>query len=376
MSKKKNTPRRGACGNPEVPTSDALDLTHELERLDRALVEMLNQRAEVQRAAAERSRGPADSGNSLAADEQCLQRVMAENRGPLHAQAVRAIFRELLSGSRALLQPKHVVYLGPEYSYSHLAAVEQFGLSSELIPVGTIAAVFDAVNRGQADFGLVPIENSTDGRIADTLDMFARLPLRICGEVQLRIHHYLLGKCSRSEVLEVYSKPQALSQCRAWLARHLPEARLVEMASTTAAARLATEKPGAAAIASRQAGVNYGLDVIAADIEDNRHNVTRFAIIGGHSAARSGDDKTSLMFELPHQPGALADATAVFKRSRLNLTWIESFPMPDPPNEYLFFVEFQGHPADPGVEQALAALTRKTVRLEVLGSYPATTPIG
>ncbi len=225
------------------------------------------------------------------------------NRGPLHAEAVRAIFRELLSGSRALLRPKHVVYLGPEYSYSHLAAVEQFGLSSELIPVATIAAVFDAVNRGQADFGLVPIENSTDGRVADTLDMFARLPLRICGEVQLRIHHYLLGKCSRSEVREVYSKPQALSQCRAWLARHLPEARLVEMASTTAAARLATEKPGAAAIASRQAGVNYGLDVIAADIEDNRHNVTRFAVIGDHSAARSGNDKTSLMFELPHQPG-------------------------------------------------------------------------
>ncbi len=175
-----------------------------------------------------------------------------------------------------------------------------------------------------------------------------------------------------SEVREVYSKPQALSQCRTWLASHLPEARTVEMASTAAAARLAAEKPGAAAIASRQAGVHYALDVIAADIEDNRHNVTRFAVIGDQSPARTGNDKTSLMFELPHQPGALADAMAIFKRNRLNLTWIESFPMPNTPNEYLFFVEFQGHPAEPGAERALAALARKTVRLEVLGSYPAT----
>jgi chorismate mutase/prephenate dehydratase len=148
------------------------------------------------------------------------------------------------------------------------------------------------------------------------------------------------------------------------------------MASTAAAARLAAEKPGAAAIASRQAGVNYGLDVIAAGIEDNRHNVTRFAVIGGHSPARSGNDKSSLMFELVHQPGALADAMAIFKRSQLNLTWIESFPMPDTPNEYLFFVEFQGHPDDSCVERALTALRRKTVRLEVLGSYPASEPIG
>jgi chorismate mutase/prephenate dehydratase len=265
--------------------------------------------------------------------------------------------------------------LGPEYSFSHLAAVEQFGQSAELVPVATIAAVFDALNRAQADFGLVPIENSTDGRVADTLDMFARLPLRICGEVQLRIHHCLLGKCRRSQVQEVFSKPQALSQCRTWLARHLPEARTVEMASTAAAAKLAVEKPGAAAIASRQAGSNYGLDVIAPEIEDNRHNVTRFAIIGDQPPPRTGDDKTSIMFELPHQPGALADAMSIFKRHQLNLTWIESFPMPDTPNEYLFFIEFQGHPEDSGANRAITTLHRRAVRLEVLGSYPATEPI-
>ncbi len=211
--------------------------------------------------------------------------------------------------------------------------------------------------------------------MADTLDMFARLPVRICGEVQLRIHHYLLGKCLRSEVREVYSKPQALSQCRMWLARHLSEARTVEIASTAAAARLAAEKPGAAAIASRQAGINYGLDFLAEEIEDNRHNVTRFAVIGERPGRRTGNDKTALMFELPHQPGALADAMSIFKRNRLNLTWIESFPMPETPNEYLFFVEFQGHPDEMRAKRALAALASKTVRLEVLGSYPAAQPI-
>jgi chorismate mutase/prephenate dehydratase len=285
------------------------------------------------------------------------------------------VFRELISGTRELVRRVLVVYLGPEYSYSHLATVQRFGSSAELIPAATIAAVFDAVNRRQADFGVVPIENSTDGRVADTLDMFARLPLRICGEVQLRIHHYLLGKCKRPEVQEVYSKPQALSQCRTWLARHLPAARTIEMASTAAAARLAAEKPGAAAIASRQAGVNYGLDFLAEQIEDNRHNVTRFAVIGDSPPKRTGNDKTSLMFELPHQPGALADAMSIFKRNRLNLTWIESFPMPETPNEYLFFVEFQGHPEEQRARRAVASLARKTVRLEILGSYPATEPM-
>ena len=208
---------------------------------------------------------------------------------------MRAIFRELLSGTRALAKTLRVAYLGPTYSYSHLAAIERFGNSAELVPVATIAAVFEELSRKHVDFGLVPIENSTDGRVADTLDMFTRLPVRICGEVQLRIHHYLLGKCARGEIKEVYSKPQALSQCRDWLAKHLPLARPVEMTSTAAAAQLAAEKPGAAAIASLQAGVNYGLNVLAEKIEDNANNITRFAVIGDHEATphrarQDGDD--------------------------------------------------------------------------------------
>jgi chorismate mutase/prephenate dehydratase len=328
----------------------------EAKKIERQLVELLNQRATLA--------GDVDPG------------AFAKlSNGPLSETAIAGIARELASGIRALTHATRVAYLGPEYSYSYIAALERFGTSAELVPVGTIASVFEEVERGQSKFGLVPIENSTDGRIVDTLGTFAKKPLRITGEVLLRIHHNLLGKGSRADIKEVYSKPQALSQCREWLAKHLPDARLVEMSSTTKAAELAAEKPGVAAIASRQAGVAYGLEVIAANIEDNADNVTRFAVIGGEQPKRTGSDKTSLMFQIHHRPGSLADTMHIFKRNKLNLTWIESFPLPGAKAEYLFFVELEGHAADLKVRRALAALEQKTMRLSVLGSYPKGSPV-
>jgi chorismate mutase/prephenate dehydratase len=289
---------------------------------------------------------------------------------------VRAVFRELLGGMRAAQQPMRVAYLGPEYSYSHLAAIHRFGQSVELVPVASIAAVFEEVSHGQADFGLVPMENSTDGRVSDTLEMFARSTVRICGEVPLRIHHHLLGRGARGSIHEVVSKPQALSQCRNWIARHLPGVTTVEVASTSEAARRACESPGTAAIASLQAGVNYHLDVLARNIEDNPGNLTRFAVIGHQAAERTGEDKTALLFEIPHQPGSLADAMAVFKRSRLNMTWIESFPVPNHAGRYWFFVEFVGHQDDLRARRAIAVLGKKTLRLDVLGSFARMEAIG
>jgi chorismate mutase/prephenate dehydratase len=263
-----------------------------------------------------------------------------------------------------------VAYLGPKYSFSHLAAIDRFGDGPDLTPVATIKAVFESIHFHQTDFGIVPIENSTDGRIVDTLDMFARLPTPITGEVELAIHHHLLGKCARGEVLEVYSKPQALSQCREWLAKNLPQAKTIEMTSTAIAAQIAADKVGAAAVASMEAGRHYGLAVIDSNIEDNKNNLTRFAVIGGPAPARTGRDKTALMFAIAHKPGALADAMTVFKRGGLNLTWIESFPMPGTRNEYLFFVELEGHQADARVKRAVDTLRRKAARLDILGSYP------
>ncbi len=206
--------------------------------------------------------------------------------------------------------------------------------------------------------------------------MFTRVRVQISGEVQLRIHHTLLGRGSRSQIKKVCSKPQALSQCRGWLAKNMPSAELVATTSTTAAAERAVAEQDVAAIASRQAGVQYGLEVLAANIEDNKANITRFAVIGDSSAARSGNDKTAMLFQLPHKPGALADAMNVFKRKRLNLTWIESFPLVGQPNEYLFFVELQGHEKDLRVRQALSTLEKKTELLEVLGSYASSKPVG
>ena len=317
-----------------------------------------------------------DDAESTLGNVKWAMELAKTSQGPLFEDCVQAALRELGSGIRRLIEPVRVAYLGPEYSYSYLATIERFGQSAELVPVGTIAAVFEEVHARQSQFGMVPIENSTDGRIVDTLDMFSRVPVKICGEVQLAIHHNLLGRCKQQEITNVYSKPQALSQCRSWLSRHLPQAKLIETASTTAAAQLAATEQGAAAVASLQAGKNYGLDVISPNIEDNKHNVTRFAVIGEHAGERTGCDKTSLLFEIPHQPGALADIMTIFKSCKLNMTWIESFPIAGTPNEYLFFVEIEGHQDDKELKQALKELGATTVRLEVLGCYEVSQVVG
>ncbi len=268
------------------------------------------------------------------------------------------------------IRQNSIAYLGPEFSYSYSAAAKYFGATDSLQAVNTIGAVFEEIASGHSDYGVVPIENSTDGRIVDTLTMFIRNPIRICGEVLLPIHHNLLSKCDRKDIREVYSKPQALSQCRGWLTSHLPEARWVEVASTATAAKIATTTPNSAAVASREAGIHHGLDTIAECIEDNQDNVTRFAIIGDESVNATGDDKTSLMFQVPHKPGALADVMVMFRDNSLNLTWIESFPVPGKANEYFFFVELEGHESQPNVRAALNSLAKSAIRLDFLGSYP------
>jgi chorismate mutase/prephenate dehydratase len=341
-----------------------------LQRIDESLVQLLNQRAELVMKAHQLAKTSGQAFPLSGLVEEALARAMELNKGPLPAGCVRAVFRELLSGTRWLIRELRIAFLGPLYSYSHLAAMQRFGQSVEFMPVGTIAAVFEEVNRGHSDFGLVPVENSTDGRVADTLDMFTRLPVHICGEVEVAVHHFLLGKGPRTEIKEVYSRPQALSQCRNWLAKHLPIARTIEVTSTSTAAQLAAEKPGAAAIASLEAGVHYGLNVLAENIEDLPGNTTRFALIGDQSAPRTGRDKCALMFQVEHRPGALAEAMNVFKQNRLNLTWIESFPIPGSRRAYLFFVELEGHESDPRVRRATTTLERKTLRLEILGSFP------
>jgi chorismate mutase/prephenate dehydratase len=389
MANRKKRARKRTQPSGEKPDSQQVDdrfadqcnaslgnLRSDLERLDHEILDLLNHRAllaeEIGRLKAKSEQPVYDPQR----EADVVEWAVESNLGPLRDEAVAAVFRELVSGCRAVQSPTRVAYLGPQFTFSHLAAIARFGQSAELVPVGTIAAVFEEVERGQAQFGVVPMENSTDGRVSDTLECFARSRVRICAGLPLRIHHCLLGIGSRDAVRSVYSKPQPLSQCRNWLARHLPNVELHEVASSAEAARRAKADPQAAAVASVQAGVNYGLPVLVRNIEDNPDNVTRFAVISTRSAERTGNDKTALMMEIAHQPGALADAMAVFKRNRLNMTWIESYPIPGSLGRYLFFVEFELHQDDPSARRAITALSKSAVRLEVLGSYAQTEPIG
>ena len=351
-------------------------LRRELDVVDREILAAINRRAAIAQQIGRAKQADNAQVYDPAREAEVLEQAVANNAGPLPADTVRAVFRELVSGTRALQTPIRVAYLGPEFTFSHLAAIERFGQSAELVPVSTIAAVFEEVERGQVLFGVVPMENSTDGRVSDTLDCFSRSPARICGELPLRIHHCLLGIGARDEIRTVYSKPQPLSQCRNWLAKHLPNATLAEVGSTAAAAKAAKGQANAAAIASRQAGIHYELPSIVENIEDNTDNITRFAIISGETAAKTGRDKTALMFEIAHEPGALADTMAIFKRNRLNMTWIESFPIPGHRGRYLFFVEFVGHHNEPRARRAIEMLAKKSLRLEVLGSYAQVEPVG
>ncbi len=346
-------------------------LRSQIDRLDLQILKLVNERAAH---AAEIGRLKNDQGTEVFSpvrEEEVLQNVLAASKGPLDETSIKAIFRELMSGSRALQKVLKVAYLGPEYSFSHLAAVDRFGQAIEFLRVGSIAAVFEEVNRSHADFGVVPLENSTDGRVADTLDMFLRLPqLKIVAEVRLPIHHHLLANCEQQEIRRIYSKPQALSQCRMWLSKNVPHASLHEVASTATAAELAQREPGAAAVASRQAATRYSLRILFENIEDSPFNETRFAVIGLNDCGKTGHDKTAIMFRVTHEPGTLVKALETFKQNKLNLTWIESFPARTGTQEYVFFVDFEGHSDDPKVKRALGTLKDHCEEVTVLGSYP------
>jgi chorismate mutase/prephenate dehydratase len=362
--------------SPSVSKVSTTSLEAEAKRLDREIIKLVNRRAEVATKFIQAQPNPGKAVFTPFADDELLDLIEKQNPGPLPIAAVRSIFREIVTGAKSAVKTLRIAYLGPAYSFTHLAAMERFGSAASFIPVANIASVFEEVNRGHADYGMAPIENSTDGRVVDTLDMFTRLPLKICGEVQLAIHHHLMSRSPRAEVTEIYSKPQALSQCREWLARNMPHAQCIEVTSTSTAAQVARDKPGAAAVASRQAAQQYDLQIVAESIEDNKHNVTRFAVIGDETTKPTGRDKTAILLQIKHEPGSLADTLTTFKKANLNLTWIESFPLKGPESGYLFFLEFEGHASQAPVQKILQELQKRAIRLEILGSFPSRKPIG
>lgn len=376
MAKKKSGPKKKARTAKSASKRSATELQKDLDKLDADILTAINRRADLAQGIAAAAPGDQKKVYDPRQDAQTIERAVVKNPGPLGDQSVHVVFRELVSGCRAVLEPTCVAYLGPEFTFSHLAALEQFGESAELLPVATIRTVFHEVERGQADFGVVPMENSTDGRVSDTLECFSQSALRICGEVPLRIHHCLMGIGQQDEIEVVHSKPQALSQCRNWLAEHMPTAVPRPVGSTAEAAVYARANPKMAAIGSEIAGANYDLKVFTRNVEDNPNNITRFAVIGPEPGDRTGNDKTALLLEIAHEPGALADTMVIFKRNRLNLTWIESFPISDCPGRYLFFIEFIGHQKELRSRRAIESAAKKSLRLEVLGSYAQMEPIG
>lgn len=304
-------------------------------------------------------------------ESQVVSRLQALNPGPLTPDSVAAIFKEIMSACRSLEQQLSIAYLGPEGTFSEAAAVKHFGHAVRGLPCDCIDEVFRSVERGEAHYGVVPVENSTEGAVSRTLDLMLETRLNICGEVLLRVRQQLMRKLSTLAGIQVvYSHAQSLAQCHTWLAKHLPGVETVPVSSNAEAARLAAEDPHAAAIGSALAAERYDLHIVARDVEDDAHNTTRFLVMGRESVTASGRDKTSLVLSVHNRPGALLEILAPLAERNISLTKLESRPARNGAWEYVFYLDLAGHRDSPHIQAALADLESRCAFLKVLGAYP------
>ena len=341
-----------------------------IDALDREILERLNSRAKHAQAIGELK------GGALAyrpeRETQVLQGLHAANAGPLRNEHVTGIFREVMSACRALEQPLRVAYLGPAGTFSHAAVHKHFGTFVDAVALPTFDDVFRAVESGQADYGVVPVENSTEGAVGRTMDLMVDTELSVCGEVKLRVNQNLLSNAGGlPQITRVYSHGQSLAQCVKWLAQHLPAVPRIAVASNAEAARLAAAEAGAAAIAGENAGAIYGLATLAPHIEDEPNNTTRFWVLGRQLVGASGRDETSIVMSCPNKPGAVHQLLAPFATHGVSMSRFESRPARTGRWEYLFFVDLVGHRDDPAVKAALGELASIAPFLKLLGSYPA-----
>ena len=304
-------------------------------------------------------------------EAEILREIQARNQGPLSNEEIARLFREIMSACLALEQTLKIAYLGPEGTFTQAAALKHFGHSINSISMSAIDEVFREVESGSANYGVVPIENSTEGVINHTLDMFQQSSLLICGEVELRIHHHLLSTSgSLEDVKKIYSHQQSLAQCREWLDANLPKAERISVGSNAEAAKMAIDEKNCAAIAGNTAAEIYGLNTLVPNIEDEPDNTTRFLIIGNQSVPQSGRDKTSILVSAPNKTGALYGLLTPFIKNEISLTRIESRPSRKGMWEYVFFIDIDGHRDDEPVKKALSQLKKEASLLKVLGSYP------
>ncbi len=365
--------RDGAAQGAEDPA--IAPLRARIDQTDREILALLNRRAELAR---EIGRVKARTGAPVyvaARERDLVEALRRANPGPFPDRGVAPVFREIISATRSLEREPRVAYMGPEGTFSHQAASRQFGSVTELLPASSIGEVFRVVERGEAEFGVVPVENTTEGVVTATLDALVDTPLTLCAELRMRVSHDLMARGGDlDEVRRVASHPQALAQCRTWLERHLPAAERIEVASTAAAARRAAEEPETAAIASPVAAATWGLRTLASGIEDRRDNLTRFLVIGTEAPPASGDDLTMAVFTVrKDQAGALHRLLDPFARHRVNLQSIHARPLRGQPFEYVFFVELEGHRNDDRVRKALEEAGERALSARVLGSFPRAT---
>jgi chorismate mutase/prephenate dehydratase len=341
-----------------------------IDKLDAQIVKLLNERT---RHVLEIGQMKLKAGEEIYAPHRelaVLQRICRQNSGPITAESLRAIYREIMSSALSLEKSMTIAFLGPEATFTHQAAVRRFGSSLRYSAQKTIADVFAEVSRNRADYGVVPVENSTEGVVTHTLDMFVDSELKIVAQIVMRIQQCLVGNCRRTQIKKLFSHPQALAQCRGWVQNNLPNVEVIETSSTTRAAEHAAATKNAAAIASSLAAERCHLRVLEADIQDNSENVTRFLVLGRQISPPTGRDRTSLMLSIADEVGALHRALSAFRRFRLNMTKIESRPNKRKAWEYYFFVDCDGHMNDRRVGKAIEVLNEHCNLVKVLGSYP------
>ena len=345
-------------------------LRKRIDRLDSGIVFSLNKRLEITLKIRNIKKKSGQGIYSPEREVELIRRLKQIKHPLLPDSALEAIYREIMSSSLALEKPLKIAYLGPEATFTHLAAIKRFGSQLEYLACGSISDVFKEVERSNADYGVVPVENSIEGAVTHTMDMLVDSDLKICAQIVMNVSHNLLSRIPGENIKRIYSKPEVFAQCRIWLRNNFPLAELIDSASTTRAAQIVQKEKNSACIASILAASVYRLKIIAQSIEDSPNNITRFLVIGKASAGASGKDRTSIVFSIKDKVGALYDLLSSFKKYRINLTKIESRPSKKKAWDYYFFADLKGHIQDKNVSRALAELERQAKYLKVLGSYP------
>jgi len=348
-------------------------LREQIDKIDDKLLEMFNRRAQLAiKIGQEKSRQNRSAHFHVPHRErEIFERLKSKNSGPFPNEAVESVFREICSATLALEKPLNIAYLGPQTTFSHQAAIRQFGHAARFLPVNSIEAIFTEVEQGRADYGVVPIENTIEGVVNLTLDSFVDSPLFICDEVKLGISHYFLSKTGDlKDVKEIYSHPHALAQCRNWLNKNMPNLEQISTSSTAIAAEIASKNKHIAAVAGKLAAEFFDLKILAEKIEDRAQNTTRFLVIGREIPRRAKHNKTSIMFSIKDESGSLLKVLQLFAKNGINLTKIQSRPLRNRQWEYLFFVDFEGHVEEAPIKKVLSTLKKRCLFLRMMGSYP------